>query len=116
MVALIIDERSMVSAKVFALMEHRFRLCMNNGQTADERWGRLPIVLTVGDDFQLPTIEKGMIYSFDSSCNKTLDETIGCQVFQELDKSEQILHSMLRKTRCEFNYDELTEQSKVKFS
>jgi len=78
----IIDERSMISADLLAIIESRFRECMHNGNFNNSSWGKLPMFLLVGDDYQLPSIQKGMIYSFDKTCKHSAREVIGYNIFK----------------------------------
>lgn len=58
-VLLIVDERSMLEAKIVGLMEKRCRTYAYGGQCKNLPWGGIPVVLFVGDDFQLPSIKAG---------------------------------------------------------
>ena len=60
--ALIVDERSMISAKLLGTMEAYCRQAAFRGSKSHLGWGGLPIVILVGDDYQLPSIEKGAFY------------------------------------------------------
>ena len=60
LLALVIDERSLVSSKVLGTAEHMASETMHGGGFhRDESWGGLPIVVLVGDDYQLPGIGEG---------------------------------------------------------
>lgn len=60
LLALIIDERSLVSSKVMGTAEHMASETMHGGGFhSEESWGGLPIVVLVGDDYQLPGIGEG---------------------------------------------------------
>ena len=61
-IALIVDERSMVSALLLGTMEAYCRQAVFKGQFKDLSWGGLPIVILVGDDYQLPPIDEGAFY------------------------------------------------------
>ena len=63
-VALIVDERSMVSALLLGTMEDYCRQAAFKGTNTDLRWGGLPMVILVGDDYQLPSIDEGAFYCF----------------------------------------------------
>ncbi len=65
MVAMILDERSLVAASDLGTMESTARECAFNGRHKDKPWGNIPIVLLIGDDFQLPSIEPGATFVFD---------------------------------------------------
>ena len=55
----------MVSSKVLAAME--FHACneANNGECSECEWGNIPIIIMVGDDYQLPPIEPGMAHAME---------------------------------------------------
>jgi hypothetical protein len=73
-VALIIDEQSMVSSGNLGMMEYHSRFGAYWGQQPDQLWGGIPLIIMVGDDFQLPSVEKGMIHTFDKYSNKAICE------------------------------------------
>ena len=68
-VALIVDERGMVSSEVLSVMENNARQTAHGGLGAECDWGGIPIVIFVGDDYQLPSIESG---AFDAAPNLPL--------------------------------------------
>src|SRR5687768_1567307 len=61
-VALIVDERSMLSALLFGTMEDYCRQAAFKGTISNLRWGGLSMVILVGDDYQLPAIDEGAFY------------------------------------------------------
>ena len=61
-VALIVDERSMISALLLGTMEEYCRQATFKGTKRHLSWGGLPMVILVGDDFQLPPIDEGAFY------------------------------------------------------
>src|SRR5687767_9954187 len=61
-VALIVDERSMLSSFVLGTMEAYCRQAMFKGTRSKLSWGGLPIVILVGDNHQLPSIQEGAFY------------------------------------------------------
>ena len=58
-VALIIDERSHLSSNLLSRMHSYASKTFHKGQNEGSIWGNVPIVLLVGDDFQLPSIDTG---------------------------------------------------------
>ena len=82
-VALIIDERSMISSGILAMMEQRARLGAYRGQRSDQPWGGIPIIIMVGDDFQLPSVDPGSIHLFDKSISKSDCTIAGEDIFIE---------------------------------
>ena len=68
---LIIDERSMLSSKVLGAAERNIRKTVYNGQNSQEIWGGIPVVIMLGDDYQLwPVIDEGAIQGY-SKMNTT---------------------------------------------
>jgi len=62
---LIIDERSMLSSKVLGAAERNIRKTVYNGQNSQEIWGGIPVVVMLGDDYQLwPVIDEGAIQGY----------------------------------------------------
>jgi hypothetical protein len=60
-----IDEQSMLSSIILALTERNVRECVFKGQNSKEIWGGVPVVLLLGDDYQLfPVIDKGAIQGY----------------------------------------------------
>jgi PIF1-like helicase len=58
--ALIIDERSLVSSRLLGTAESMASETMHGGcYHQDESWGGVPVVIMVGDDYQLPGIGEG---------------------------------------------------------
>jgi hypothetical protein len=122
-VALIIDERSMVSSGNLGMMEYHSRFGVHRGQHQDQLWGGIPLIIMVGDDFQLPSIEKGMIHIFDKYSRKTVCEMVGEKLFAEFadnvmelkDTKRQhgdqaYLKELLAKVRAEEGQDQLTKK------
>src|SRR5687767_1279464 len=66
-VALIVDERSMVSSLLLGTMEAYCRQAAFKATKRHLRWGGLPIVILVGDDHQLPSIEEGAFHCFENN-------------------------------------------------
>ena len=62
---MIIDEQSMVSSGNFGMMEYHSIFGVHWSQHQNQLWGGIPLIILVGDDFQLPSIEKGLIHIFD---------------------------------------------------
>lgn len=65
LLALIIDERSMISSIVMGGTERNIRHCAFGGQNTEEKWGGIPVVLIFGDDYQLPpVIQEGAVEGY----------------------------------------------------
>src|SRR5687768_2968326 len=108
-VALIVDERSMLSALLLGTMEDYCRQAAFKGINNKLEWGGLPMVILVGDDYQLPPIDEGDFDCFGqlSKQFRTKVETAyvqnGMKLFQEfgkdvmfLDKSKRVLEGQVQ--------------------
>ena len=106
-VAIIVDERSMVSAQVMGMMEQHSRQAAFNGQNSQLDWGGIPIILVIGDDYQLPSIDEGSFYCFGNRPNKKHSATQehfiqhGLQQFLALGKDVMQLTSPKRVHDCQ---------------
>ena len=58
--AMIVDERSMLDARILGLMQSHTNMTARRGEHSgcQEGWGGIPIVMLVGDDFQLPSVSQ----------------------------------------------------------
>jgi hypothetical protein len=72
-ICLVVDERSMLSAELLGMMEYYAKMTAHKGTNKDKEWGGIPIVILVGDDYQLPSIDPGAFYvnATVSECNNT---------------------------------------------
>ena len=68
-IALIVDERSMIPAKLLGTMEAYCRQAAFQGTNSHIGWGGMPSVILVGDDYQLPPIKKGAFYCYEERTN-----------------------------------------------
>jgi len=96
-VALIVDERSMVSSLVLGIMESYCRQDAFRGTMQNSSWGGLPMVILVGDDYQLPSIDEGAFYSLEEQRRQSrpkVEELIvqnGMELFKEFGKDVMTL-------------------------
>ena len=67
---IIIDERSMVDCKTLRRAERNIRQTVYQGKNESFAWGAIPVVLVLGDDYQLPPVNNGVIHGFWNLCNK----------------------------------------------
>ena len=56
-VALLFDERSMIPADVLGACERNVALTAFGGSRYKHKWGGIPIILFLGDDYQLPPVQ-----------------------------------------------------------
>ena len=68
---LIIDERSQISSQVIAAAERNVRQNVYSGNNQEQYWGGIPVILLVGDDYQLPPIDEGAILGFANQSKET---------------------------------------------
>jgi hypothetical protein len=72
LLCLMIDEQSMLSSIILAVTERNVRECIFKGQNSKEIWGRVPVVLLFGDDYQLfPVIDEGVIQGYSRMNDKS---------------------------------------------
>jgi hypothetical protein len=93
---LIVDERSLLSSTVIGRMEYNCRHAVNNGYNKDLSWGNIPIVLLIGDDYQLPPIEPGAFQIFNGTRNKHIDILLGEKVLEDLGNTTMTLSTSKR--------------------
>ena len=62
----------MVSSEILASMERYSRLTFHKAQDQDKLWGNVPLLIFVGDDYQLPPIMPG---AFDALCSESQKAT-----------------------------------------
>jgi hypothetical protein len=74
-VGVIIDERSLLSCEVLGAAEKHLSMTMHGGTHESEDWGGLPIVVLIGDDYQLPPpsgISKGAFHTVAEDIHSSL--------------------------------------------
>ena len=64
LVVLIIDEQSMVDSKSLRQTEKNIRETAYGGINEHLPWGNIPIIVLLGDDYQLPPVQNGAIHGF----------------------------------------------------
>ena len=76
-VAIFIDERSQISANILGAAERNVSMTCHGGGKQEYDWGGIPVVILLGDDYQLPPVDiggtgKGAFYCYDNG-NRTLN-------------------------------------------
>ena len=62
LIALLVDERSLIGATTLGWMEFMCRCGVTRGQESSSLWGGLPVVVFLGDDVQLPPVCDSPVY------------------------------------------------------
>jgi hypothetical protein len=63
MMVIIIDERTMLDGAMLGIIRHYMQQCAHQGKNKHHPWGGIPIIILVGDDYQLPPIMIGAFYA-----------------------------------------------------
>ena len=131
MMVLIFDERSMIDAETLAIVQKYMQEYAHGGNNTNHPWGGIPIIIFVGDDFQLPPIFPGAIYSLnekeanigsDLTPEKISLRSAGFAEFRALggrviklvgekrvNPEQATFRRILRALRCENEKDVMTE-------
>lgn len=78
-----IDERSMISTETFGTVEQLSREGLYSGHNIEVPWGGIPVVVLVGDDYQLPSVQPGSFSIFDHSPKRNKMQRKGEQSLYE---------------------------------
>ena len=78
-VALIVDECSMISQPVLGAAEKHAAMTAHGGGHAQEDWGGIPIVILVGDDFQLPPTQSDGAFQVVNTLPSKSEQNIGAK-------------------------------------
>jgi hypothetical protein len=97
LVMLVFDERSLVSSKLLARCHYNICHTVYGGTNSTKDWGNIPILLFVGDDYQIPSVEPGCSSIFDSTCTPTDEEVLGNQLFLDLARKVVSLQASKRQ-------------------
>ena len=72
LIALIIDEQSMLNAKTLGSLHEYCNITAHYGVKPNQDFGGIPIVLLLGDDGQLPPVKEGAFESIQKNTNNVL--------------------------------------------
>jgi AAA domain len=133
-IAVIIDERSMVEAEKLGCAKLYMNECAHGGVTQKD-WGGIPMVILVGDDYQLPAIGLGAFYSIIPEYESTkgykkkqpakgqvqctiegniefkifAQNTVYLESIKRVNKDQEQLRRILKALRCEEEDDKLSD-------
>lgn len=82
LLCLIIDERSLLDSTLVGVSEQMVSETVFDGAMADKSWGAIPVVLLVGDDYQLPGVQGGAFDALTSLKGSKMTNN-GRRVFRE---------------------------------
>ena len=84
LLCLIIDERSLLDSSLLGISEQMMSETIFDGSISHESWGKLPVLILVGDDYQLPAVGEGAFKVLDpESGGKSRSKLSGDFVFKE---------------------------------
>ena len=79
LLALIIDERSLLSSNLFGSAQQTLSETIYDGFLNSHEWGGLPVLILVGDDYQLPAISEGPLQAlFNAGGSKVTQNGRAC--------------------------------------
>jgi hypothetical protein len=117
----IFDERSLIALSSLGYASHNFRQTVFNGRyQGDDSFGGIPILLLVGDDYQLPPVSRGV---FDIPLDTMYDESkvrhfsraeiIGMDIFHECSKDVMVLTKKKRQSEGQDEYRRILDASRT---
>lgn len=123
LLCLIIDERSLLDSTIVAVTEQMISETIHNGDLAERDWGHLPVLILVGDDYQLPSITSGAFDCLEPASSsptmnkgrqllkKAADHVMSLTASKRIQKSQTQDKRIIQKTRIA---EELTETEMTK--
>ena len=112
-VLLFIDERGMTGFKSLEKAERAIAQSTRDGRYSDKSWGNLPVVVLIGDDKQLPSVDKGTLYmpvgpleDRPKDLKLSTIEAKGQVLFLEAAKDVMVLGTIKRQDESEKDYME----------
>ena len=93
---LIGDERSLLGAGLLGIIESTCRQTAHNATNTDKPWGGIPVVILMGDDGQLPSVQKGAFCALNPPAS-THEEYAGYEVFKQLAHNVRDLSTLKRQ-------------------
>jgi hypothetical protein len=132
-ICLVVDERSLLEANKLGCIKHFMSKCAHGGRNTAKDWGGIPIVILVGDDYQIPAIGFGAFYALQEAPQKSTKPVnaaeLSCRIsgFEEfrkfgknviflspdakrVNKDQDQFRRILKGLRCEGEDDQLLEE------
>ena len=117
----IIDERSMLTADVKGAAERNSAATVHGGYHDSEDWGGIPIVIFVGDDFQLPpptNKEKGAFDTMDTTSSWSQQQfrgngAFGHQIFKAMSETCMALTTVKRQNSSQSHCKEVLQRLRI---
>jgi len=114
LVALIIDERSMMGLKLFGSACANVKQFAHGGGHDEEDWGGVPIVMIVGDDFQLPpSFGKGAFDILVRCGGQSQVEALGAEQFLSCASNVIELQAVKRQQESQVEFKEFLETARA---
>ena len=113
-VAILLDERSMVSLRCLGAASNHVATTAHGGCHDDEDWGGVPIVVLFGDDYQLPSIDRGPFdILVDTRSRLSKDELKGAEAFLECAEDVMVLSQAKRFLEDQQEFKEILCQART---
>ena len=121
-VAILIDERSMLSAELLGAVERNIALTCHGGNKFKHKWGGIPVVLIMGDDYQLPPVQimgkgKGAFHALDYKPNNNSKglcvEVSGMNEFLRLSKRAFSLDTNKRLLQGQEDFKQILSRVRI---
>ena len=115
-ILLLIDERSMVELGTLGKAQASIAQSTRGGRFSQKSWGDIPVVVLIGDDMQLPAVNKGSWFlpvgpMKDRYAGKLKGlEQLGMKAFLEAGKDVMVLGTVKRQDDSEAKFKEILEE------
>jgi hypothetical protein len=112
-VVLIFNKQSMISQRVLRSAEINVRTTAHGGEHSNEDWGGIPIVVILGDNYQLtPPCEEGAIDSFHNQGNSEESKN-GAYHFINLGQCSNELSTIMRQDESQMELRDILKNTRI---
>jgi hypothetical protein len=112
LLCLIVDERSLLSSKMLGTTAQVISEVIFDGSTANEFFGGIPVVLLVGDDYQLPGQEEGALTALSRVGGSRMTQK-GRQVFLRCAENVFQLQNIQRVSHSQREAKEMLDRIRI---